>query len=164
VVLRIETGSSLDTVSQLGFVMEMYCVFCEVWNEFLNIWTNYRRPILRFRIYIFMRHLHSLCCFPLLLQPGNSPLCPSPFAVVIYLCIDIGSGCGIHGLDWGTEASSQQGQLVKTWVSMPTGFLGLFILNLHRISLAPGREADHSPPSSAEVKNGGAIPPLPNMS
>jgi hypothetical protein len=25
----------------------------------------------------------------------------------------------------------------------------------------PGREADHSPPSSAEVKNGGAIPPLP---
>jgi hypothetical protein len=25
----------------------------------------------------------------------------------------------------------------------------------------PGHEADHSPPSSAEVKNGGAIPPLP---
>jgi hypothetical protein len=25
----------------------------------------------------------------------------------------------------------------------------------------PGREDDHSPPSSAEVKNGGAIPPLP---
>jgi hypothetical protein len=28
----------------------------------------------------------------------------------------------------------------------------------------PGREADHSPPFSAEVKNGGAIPPLPHMS
>jgi hypothetical protein len=28
----------------------------------------------------------------------------------------------------------------------------------------PGREADHSPPSSAEVKNGGAIPPLPHTS
>jgi hypothetical protein len=28
----------------------------------------------------------------------------------------------------------------------------------------PGREADHSSPSSAEVKNGGAIPPLPHMS
>jgi hypothetical protein len=27
----------------------------------------------------------------------------------------------------------------------------------------PGREDDHSPPSSAEVKNGGAIPPLPHM-
>jgi hypothetical protein len=26
------------------------------------------------------------------------------------------------------------------------------------------READHSPPSSAEVKNGGAIPPLPYVS
>jgi hypothetical protein len=27
-----------------------------------------------------------------------------------------------------------------------------------------GREADRSPPSSAEVNNGGAIPPLPHMS
>jgi hypothetical protein len=27
----------------------------------------------------------------------------------------------------------------------------------------PGREADYSPPASAEVKNGGAIPPLPYM-
>jgi hypothetical protein len=25
----------------------------------------------------------------------------------------------------------------------------------------PGREANHSPPSGSEVKNGGAIPPLP---
>jgi hypothetical protein len=25
-----------------------------------------------------------------------------------------------------------------------------------------GCEADHSPPSSAEIKNGGAIPPLPH--
>jgi hypothetical protein len=31
-------------------------------------------------------------------------------------------------------------------------------------SKAAGREADHSPPSSADVKNGGAIPPLPHMS
>jgi hypothetical protein len=28
----------------------------------------------------------------------------------------------------------------------------------------PGHEADHSHPSSAEVKNGGVMPPLPNMS
>jgi hypothetical protein len=28
----------------------------------------------------------------------------------------------------------------------------------------PGREADYSLPSSTEVKNGGAIPPLPHMS
>jgi hypothetical protein len=27
-----------------------------------------------------------------------------------------------------------------------------------------GHEADHSPPSSAKVKNGGAIPPLPHTS
>jgi hypothetical protein len=28
----------------------------------------------------------------------------------------------------------------------------------------PGRDADHSPPSSAEVKSGGAMPPLPHAS
>jgi hypothetical protein len=28
----------------------------------------------------------------------------------------------------------------------------------------PGHEANYSPPSSAEVKNSGAIPPLPHMS
>jgi hypothetical protein len=28
----------------------------------------------------------------------------------------------------------------------------------------PGHEADHSPPSNAMAKNGGAIPPLPHMS
>jgi hypothetical protein len=28
----------------------------------------------------------------------------------------------------------------------------------------PGREADHSPPSSADVKNDGAVPPLLHMS
>jgi hypothetical protein len=28
----------------------------------------------------------------------------------------------------------------------------------------PGREADHSPPSSVEVKNGGAMPPLSHTS
>jgi hypothetical protein len=27
-----------------------------------------------------------------------------------------------------------------------------------------GREADHSPPSSSDVRNGGAVTPLPNMS
>jgi hypothetical protein len=30
--------------------------------------------------------------------------------------------------------------------------------------MRPGRETDHSPSSSAEVRNGGAIPPLPHTS
>jgi hypothetical protein len=38
--------------------------------------------------------------------------------------------------------------------------LGSFNLGLKRL----GREADHSPPSSAEVKSGGAVRPLPHMS
>jgi hypothetical protein len=32
------------------------------------------------------------------------------------------------------------------------------------VKAAKGRETDHSLPSSSEVKNGGAIPPLPHMS
>jgi hypothetical protein len=28
----------------------------------------------------------------------------------------------------------------------------------------PGRKADHAPPSIADIKNGGAIPPLPQYS
>jgi hypothetical protein len=32
--------------------------------------------------------------------------------------------------------------------------------NGYRGAKQPGREADHSPPSSTEVKNGGAISPL----
>jgi hypothetical protein len=63
VVLRIDSGSSLGIVSRLGLVMETYCVFCDVWNKFLNIVrTNYRRPILEFRIYIFMHHLIPSPC------------------------------------------------------------------------------------------------------
>jgi hypothetical protein len=40
------------------------------------------------------------------------------------------------------------------------GYLGALSLSVKR----QGREADHSPPSSAKVKNGGAIPSLPCMS
>jgi hypothetical protein len=31
------------------------------------------------------------------------------------------------------------------------------------VAKRPGREADHSPPSSVEVKNSGPIPPLPHI-
>jgi hypothetical protein len=37
-------------------------------------------------------------------------------------------------------------------------------LATYRICILEWREADHSPPSSAEVKNGGAITPLPHTS
>jgi hypothetical protein len=43
---------------------------------------------------------------------------------------------------------------------LPNGYWGLFPRGVKQ----QGREADHSPPSSAKVKNSGAIPPLPNMS
>jgi hypothetical protein len=43
--------------------------------------------------------------------------------------------------------------------SYPTGIGGSF-LGVKRL----GREAHHTPPSSGEVKNGEAIPPLPNTS
>jgi hypothetical protein len=45
-------------------------------------------------------------------------------------------------------------------VSYPVVTVGLFPYGVKRL----GREADHSPPSSTEVKNGGAIPSLPHIS
>jgi hypothetical protein len=55
--------------------------------------------------------------------------------------------CLLHSVQTGSRASYSVG----TWGLYPGVEL-------------PGREADHSPASSAEVKNGGAIPPLPLMS
>jgi hypothetical protein len=44
-------------------------------------------------------------------------------------------------------------------VSYPVGTVGSFPGAKQK-----GHEADHLPPSSAEVKNSGAVPPLPNVS
>jgi hypothetical protein len=169
VILRTESGSSLDIISQLGFIMEMCCVFCEVQNEFLNIiWTDFRWPILGFGIYIFMHCLIPGPCIHSVAYPYFSNLeillCSPLHLWLSSTCALILGQAGIHVVDWNREASSLLGQLVKTWVCMPTGLFCLFILNLLRISLAPGHEADHSPPSDAKVKNGGAIPPLPHVS
>jgi hypothetical protein len=54
--------------------------------------------------------------------------------------------------------STQTGSEVYP-ASYPLGYRGL-----SRGAKRPGREADHSSPSSAEVKNSGAIPSLPHMS
>jgi hypothetical protein len=40
----------------------------------------------------------------------------------------------------------------------------LYLLKLNIYTSRPGREADHSPPSSADAKNDGSIPPLHHMS
>jgi hypothetical protein len=51
------------------------------------------------------------------------------------------------------------------WQGTATGTLRIETMGsrtgLDSVSM-PGCEADHSPPSSAEVKNGGALPPIPN--
>jgi hypothetical protein len=51
--------------------------------------------------------------------------------------------------------SSQQ----PDWLGGPPCFLSSGYWGLLGVKW-PGREADHLPPSSAEVKNGGVIPPL----
>jgi hypothetical protein len=58
-----------------------------------------------------------------------------------YLLHSVQTGCGAH------PASYEMG---TTW--FPAGVK------------CPGREADHSSPSSAELKNGGTIPSLPHVS
>jgi hypothetical protein len=60
-------------------------------------------------------------------------------------------------------------RLFITWVTHGV-FPDRLWYPLNLVSVLPpgvkrqGHEADHSSPSSAEVKNGGAIPPLPHMS
>jgi hypothetical protein len=78
--------------------------------------------------------------------------------------IETGYGAGRPGYD------SRQGQEISLLHCVQTGS------GAHPSSQPMGtggsfpkvkrqeREADHSPPSSAEVKNGGAIRPLPHMS
>jgi hypothetical protein len=54
-------------------------------------------------------------------------------------------------------------------VCVPVGARNIYFLRSvktfsadHRGALSPGRESDHSPSSSSEVRDGGAIPPLPH--
>jgi hypothetical protein len=68
------------------------------------------------------------------------------------------------------EFKSQQGQNFSLLYNIQTGsgahpasypiVSGTLTLGVKK----PGREADHSPPSSAKAKNGGGIPPLPMSS
>jgi hypothetical protein len=65
---------------------------------------------------------------------------------------------------------SQQKQEIFLYCTASRPALGLTHSPIQCVpgALSPGvkqprREADHSPPSSAEVKNGGAIPPLPHV-
>jgi hypothetical protein len=53
---------------------------------------------------------------------------------------------------WSVLSFETESYLVGTGGSFPKG------------NATRGGEADHSPPSSAEVKNDGAVPPLPRMS
>jgi hypothetical protein len=77
--------------------------------------------------------------------------------------VDIGIGYGA-GRQW---FDSRQGHVIlhfsttsRTTRSYIPWLPAALSLRLKR----PGSESDHSPPSSAEIKNGGAIPPLPYTS
>jgi hypothetical protein len=81
--------------------------------------------------------------------------------------VGITTGYGLD--DWGSIPCRETFVLLST-VSRPAlgdppklisnGYRDIFSKGVKR----QGREADHSPPSSAKVKNGGAVPPLPNIS
>jgi hypothetical protein len=76
------------------------------------------------------------------------------------------------GLSAGRQGfDSRQGQKIVLLLTAYKPALGPIQPPIHWVpgALSPGvkrqgREADHSPPFSAEVKNGGAIPPIPHMS
>jgi hypothetical protein len=71
------------------------------------------------------------------------------------------TGYGLDGLGWIPGRSkrffSSPQRPDRFWCPPSLLFSG------YRGALFTGREADHAFPSSAEVKNDGAIPPLPDM-
>jgi hypothetical protein len=84
----------------------------------------------------------------------------SALTTVFYLESSVGIARG-YGLD-GRGSVPGRGK-----ISLSSTALGQTLLPIQWVpgeGKRKGREADHSPPSSAEVKNGGAIPPLPHMS
>jgi hypothetical protein len=95
-----------------------------------------------------------------------------PYFAVFFLFSNYRSSVGIATGYWLDHRGSIRGRDKKffstpersdrLWgpVSYPMGTGGSLLPGVKR----QGREADHTPPSSAEVKNGGAIRPLPHIS
>jgi hypothetical protein len=68
----------------------------------------------------------------------------------------VGRGIGVQ-FPVGAQVFSPP-RLHRLWGPPTQRVPGAFSLGVKR----PGREADYSPPTSAEFKNGGAIPPIPH--
>jgi hypothetical protein len=74
--------------------------------------------------------------------------------------------------DWGSLISIAMGYGLDSWGSIRSRARDICLLTDSRPALGPsqlgvkqqGPEADHSPPSSAKVLDGGAMPPLPHLS
>jgi hypothetical protein len=78
--------------------------------------------------------------------------------------VGIATGYGL-----GNGIDSQQEQKIFLYFTASRPALGpetpaQWVPGALSLGVSPGREADHSPPSNAEVKNGGAIPPLSHVS
>jgi hypothetical protein len=73
-----------------------------------------------------------------------------------------------YGMDgWGLISSEGNNFTFSTASKLalrPTQFPIQWVLGAPSLGVKwQGHEADHSPPSSAEVKNGGALPPFPHI-
>jgi hypothetical protein len=83
--------------------------------------------------------------------------------------VSVALGCGLHdpgsihgkGERWFSAPQSPKPYLV---FSQPAIHSINHALASYQTGMWPGRQTDHAPLSSAEVKNGGVIPPFPNMS
>jgi hypothetical protein len=81
--------------------------------------------------------------------------------------VGITTGYGL--CDWGSIPD--RGKIICFYSTASTPALDPTLLPLQRVPRAPsprakrpGSKADHSPPSTAEIKKSGALPPLPHMS
>jgi hypothetical protein len=76
--------------------------------------------------------------------------------------VDADTGYGLDGL----ESIPVKGERLFSWTRLGPTWPPIHAVpgTLSQGVKRPGREADHSPPSSTEVKNGGTTLLLPNMS
>jgi hypothetical protein len=94
---------------------------------------------------------------------GACAILTEGFSGFLSVSLVTGYTLGGHGFD------SRQGQEIFLFSTSSRPSLRLTQPLIHWVPVAlsplvkrPVRKADHSPPSSAEIKYGGVIPPLPN--
>jgi hypothetical protein len=132
--------------------------FTACYRDSFTFYPTYKLPSTFYLCRREPRHLTTLWAFTFCYRDSFTFYPTYKLSSTFYLCRDksvrIGTG---YQLDSRGTASRQTMRLTQPPIQLVTGTLSPGVKR-------PGSEANHSPPSSTEVKNGGAAPPHPHTS